>query len=357
MGKERARPAARRAFPVKRRVTMQDIANALGVSRATVWKAFNGQGGVSQELTGQILDIAKEMGYHREPARARGLARAMPADMTVSVIVSRPESSMFWMSIIHRAAKELAKRRINLMYSYVPSRYEADYQLPAALSDGTVRGAIVLNVYDERMLRLIDTLDIPKVYYDTVTAIDPYTLRGDVVLLEGRETVRRITDQIVRAGARRVGFLGDTAYARTNADRYEGYLQALRAHQIAPQPELCLTGPIEVGRYFEQISAFLNGLKSMPQAFVCASDHVAHYLYRYLAEKGLAVPGDLMVSGYDGSPEYENVSGAITTATVQTASLGKRLVQQLLMRLDNPGMPFELIYIYPQVVFGASTRP
>ena len=110
------------------KITMQNIADAAGVSRITVWKALTNRSGVSDEKRALIQRTASDMGYSASPAGA-----SAPETRTFSVVVSRPESSVFWMQIIHHIAKELALHNINLMYTYMPSAYADGYQLPACL--------------------------------------------------------------------------------------------------------------------------------------------------------------------------------------------------------------------------------
>ena len=138
-----------------------------------------------------------------------------------------------------------------------------------------------MNVYDAHLLRLIDRLEIPKVYLDTVTSISTFELHGDVLLLEGYENTRRITGMMLDRGRTALGFIGDIAYARTNRDRYEGFLAALADREIAPMPEFSLTESFNVNEYYHQIAQFLDHLKKLPQGFVCASDDLAYFVLCY----------------------------------------------------------------------------
>lgn len=340
---------------MSKKTTMQDIADSLGVSRITVWKALNDQTGVSEAVKAQVLELASRLGYARRPLQ-KTAALSSADEKNVSVIVSRPESSVFWTSIIHRIAKELSKSDINLLYTYVPSSVESEYQLPAALTNGTIQGAIILNVYDAHLLRLIDQLEIPKVYLDTVTSISTYDLNGDVLLLEGYENIRRITGLMLDRGRTQLGFIGDIDYARTNHDRYEGFLAALADRGISPRPEFCMTESFNVHDYYQQIARFLDHLKKYPQGFVCASDDVAYFVLQHSKEKGIRVPQDLALSGFDGCSNYNGSSDFLTTVDVQTSLLGKRLARQLLYRIENPSADFELIYLNSRIKEGPSTE-
>ena len=86
------------------KVTMQRLAEEAGVSRITVWKVLNDRPGVSEELRQLVRRKAEELGY--------GVPGVQPSrhGRTFSVAVARPESSIFWMNIIHHIAKELAKQ-------------------------------------------------------------------------------------------------------------------------------------------------------------------------------------------------------------------------------------------------------
>ena len=89
------------------KVTMQDIADALGISRITVWKVFNKQNGVSDELRTQIFDMARTLGYAKMNA---ALPSPAGEEKTVSVIVSISltwsVSSSGWTLVILEAAKQ-----------------------------------------------------------------------------------------------------------------------------------------------------------------------------------------------------------------------------------------------------------
>ena len=158
---------------------------------------------------------------------------------TVSVVVSRPESSLFWMQIVHRLARELTVQGWNLMYTYLPAYGDESYTLPSALTDGSVSGVIVLNIYSKPLLQLLAALPLPKVFLDTVPGVGQPELGGDLLLLEGRDSVRQITGRLLDQGYRRLSFIGDVGYAQTNADRYKGL--SGRPPQPRPDP---LQGPV-----------------------------------------------------------------------------------------------------------------
>ncbi len=350
------------------KITMQTIADALNVSRVTVSKAFNQKAGVSDALQKQILEKAIELGYpklpyQRKQAGWQNLKQPDPqqpvyADMkqnpnhipsqTVSLVVSRPDSALFWTGIIHRMAQELSSCHMNLMYTYVPSVYSGSFFLPPALADGSVQGIVTINVYDPEILGMVNRLSLPKVFLDTVPSLPESRLKGDLILIEGFDTVYRITEHLIQGGGRRIGFLGDIHYARTNMERYNGYLACMDKYSLPVNPKYCLTGNIGIFSYHRELTAYLDSLTDWPDAFVCVSDYVAHFVQQYMDDHPGHAPHKVMLSGFDHTGEYANVAD-ILTADVPTGLLGKRLAMQLSYRARHPQAPYELTFIRPAI--------
>lgn len=335
------------------KITMQDIADALDISRVTVSKAFNDQAGVSASLKELIYEKARELGYAK--ANYKLTEQLQKEERTVSLIVSRPDSAVFWTNIIHRMAQELSNHNINLMYTYVPSAYTKDFTLPSILFSGTVSGVIVLNVYDSEMLRLINGLSIPKVFLDTVPEITNRQLDGDLILIEGYRTEYDITESVIKDGYQEIGFLGDIGYAQTNMERYLGYEACMKHNQLPIRPEYCLTGRIGIYSYETELNSFLDGLMVWPDVFICASDYVAHFVRQYIDGNPNRLSKPLLLTGFDNSTEYTNVLDKITTANVPTSLLGKRLAVQILFRVEHPEAPYELTFICPSIIYHSHT--
>ena len=262
------------------------------------------------------------------------------------------------MQIIHYAAKELALHGINLMYTYMPALYRPGYELPASLEGGAVGGFIVLNIYDQELLRLLSKSPLPKVFLDTIPAMPERALGGDLLIIEGRTRVCDITARLLDRGYRRLSFVGDVNYAQTNMDRYRGFLDAHAAHGVTPDPALSMTGSLGLRSHYEEISRFLASLPALPDAFICPSDFIAHYIQRYLSETGVPAGKCPILTGFDNNAEYANVAEQITTVDVDTSSLGKRLARQLIYRADYPQAPYETTYFSTQILYrGALAQP
>lgn len=333
------------------KVTMKDIADALNISRVTVSKAFNNQAGVSDALRETIFDKARELGYTKLPYQAQTGSQAPAAqeERTVALVVSRPESSFFWTGIIHRMAQELSEYNINLMYVYVPSTFTRDFVLPSVLFGSTLSGIAVVNVYDPVILGMVNDLPLPKVFLDTIPTLTDRKLNGDLLLIEGYRTEAEITESLILDGHKEIGFIGDINYAQTNKERYLGYRESMDRYKLPIRPEYCCIDSMGVFSYEKEIYAYLDGLSQWPTSFVCVSDYVAHFVQQYLSDHQQKLPHPVVLTGFDNTDEYTNVSGRITTANVPTGLLGKRMALQLLFRTNHPDAPDELTFIKPSI--------
>lgn len=324
---------------------IQDLAENMGVSRTTVWKALNNKGGISEALRKKILKQAEQEGIIPPSKAAEG---EIHQRKSFAVAVSRMESSVFWMNIINYIAVELSRHDVDLVYTYLPSSLESGYRLPGTF-DG-VSGVIVLNVYDAPLLKLLSDLPCPKVFLDTVPEMPYSALNGDLVLIEGREAIREITLNLIGRGLTTLGFVGDPYYALTNKDRLLGFKDALLEKNIPFDPQFSFIKPISASRYYEETREFISSLDTLPDAFVCASDFVAHCIMRALTETNRKLSESFTVTGFDNSTEFENISGKITTCDVQTHSIGRRLANRILYLSEFPDSAREVSYILSKVI-------
>lgn len=174
------------------------------------------------------------------------LEQPLEEQRTVSLIVSRPDSALFWTNIIHRMAQELSNYNVNLLYTYVPSVYTKSFSLPSILQNGSVDGIVVLNVYDPEILGTVNELSAPKVFLDTVPSLSDRKLNGDLLLIEGFRTESDITNTLIKDGHTEIGFIGDINYALTNLERYRGYCDCMEKRRLVIHSEYCLTGRIDI---------------------------------------------------------------------------------------------------------------
>lgn len=328
---------------------MQLLADSLGISRVTVWKVINNRGGVSPKTQALVRDALKKVQQSSPPVRSQESSIHKEAHR-ITLIASRMDTSVFWVRIVNRIVNEANIRGINLNYFPVDIMNLSSVQLKTILSPEQSDGAIVINLYNEEILSSICEANIPKVFLDTTPNHDVNDLHGDIILLEGESVIERIAQNMIDSGCRKIGFIGDIFYAKTNVLRYKGFKQALAKNKLPLSAEYCLTGPMDPNSYRREIGSFIDNLTCLPDAFICVSDYVAFLTNSLLVER-FGIGQIPRLSGYDNAQEFFLDHYGITTVNVQNDLLGKRLVAQVMYRIENPDADFEEVIISPKILF------
>lgn len=342
--------------------SLQQIADELGISRITVSKVIHHHPGVSDETRRRVAQKLVESGYQKIDRAVYELAQGFGAfpdqPKNIAVIATEPDFSDFWLKMINGIASEITAQGYSFIYNFITRDEELHFVLPQNVLSRSVCGMIVINVYDDDAIHMLSDVGLPVVFYDVSPRIYREGVRGDLVLLEGYRVIYQITESILKKGRRKIGFVGDITYSQTIHDRYRGFRAACKDLDGEILPEYCLLKCEEGHFYFEEeVKKFATELKELPEAFVCANDITAYILIGVLAQRGVRVPEDVAVSGYDNIKA--SLTGSklldLTTASVDTGMLGRRLAKQLLLHLEDPPFSQELVYVKPNVFFRKST--
>ena len=106
----------------------------------------------------------------------------------------------------------------------------------------------------------------------------------------------------------------------------------------------------------EWLAEQLRNMPHIPDAFLCANDYIAIHLMTALKKMGLSIPDDVMVAGFDGSPESAVVEPSLTTAEIPSAEIGRLAAETLLGRIQNPDRAFHITYVKTTPILRDSTR-
>ncbi len=341
-----------------KKVTIQDVAKELNLSRNTVAKALNNSDTVSYETRYVVIEKAYEMGYSRlSPVVMNEFKLRNKVDDTKTIVVlTRREISVFWNSIIMGISDELNKYGCRLQFNFISEQDEKNLVLPLDLQ-AEVNGIIILSVFSDDYIDQIMKQNIPVVFLDAPNNPNGMTQHGDVIICEGMNSVKKITMELIAHGMKRIGFIGDITYCKSINERYQGYQNALQASGIEMDDSIVAVYHAP-NRFYktEEVDKALSSFAALPEAIVCANDDIALDTIRCLRARGFSVPQDVAVSGYDNVEGMAQVEPFLTTVRVGNQRLGRRLVQQLMWRIQNPTFPKEMIYIEVEVIFRQSSN-
>lgn len=185
-------------------------------------------------------------------------------------------------------------------------------------------GNIVSRSLKEKLEKLLVELNVPIIAVDCETNICDTLNAEDTVLFE------MITDHFIeKHNCRNIMCLTGFEGIPQSESRLEGYRNSLKKHDIPVRDELIVYGDFWKNTAKELVGDFVSGARILPDAVVCANDVMAIALCNFLGNAGYKIPGDIMVSGYDGSQEaLENVP-SVTTLFPLNHDLGARAVCRL----------------------------
>ena len=186
----------------------------------------------------------------------------------------------------------------------------------------------------------LDAAGIPVVLLDRTVV--PYPERGvhDLVGIDNRRAGYRITDHLLRLGARRIAFVGLEHAAATVQAREAGYREALYAWNAPAERELvCLIDPTNEASVRDVME------RARPEAIVCANDWTAARLMHTMLALGYRVPGDVRLAGIDDMEYASLLPVPLTTLRQPTRAIGAAAFAAMLDRVNRPDTPVRDIFL------------
>ena len=339
-----------------KRVTMQDIADACGLSRNTVSKVFNNRGAVPSATRALILQKAGELGYGL-PADGKPEA-PRPAAGSIALLTSNlPVDYHFGTFFVTTFTDQICRAGYTLKMFEISAEELQRKQLPPHFIPEQVAGIVAIELFDTDYLNMICSLGLPTVVIDSPVHALIHLFPCDFVSMENVASVSVVMKRLFALGARRVGFVGDKDHCGSFYERWFGYRMAQAQAGLKLDESICILAP-DASPYNDPdwLADQLDRMPGLPDAFVCANDYLAIHLMNALKRRGLSIPGDIMVTGFDGTSQSALVEPALTTVQIPSLEIGRMAADTLLARIRNPELPFSWTHIRTNPVWRNSTR-
>ncbi|WP_438447616.1 LacI family DNA-binding transcriptional regulator [Gorillibacterium sp. sgz5001074] len=344
-----------------KKVSMQQIADAVGVSKYAVSKALAGKEGVSPQTREKIIEMATRFGYFKQlkavkprssqpsgqPVRFTAEEDEIPAHDKQAVAVLMPNvrlqtlDSAFWSMVVQGIGMALSRRGLGmLIFTEINPEQFAKVMRPDSLL-----GLIGVGEVSTSMLLEVRRLGLPFVLTDHEDPLVP----SDSIFAANIDSMSLMTGHLLALGHRRFWFLGDTSFSRSFTDRFTGFRLALEKHGIPVDPDhmlLPLSGSDREGnlRLLEnRLDRARESGETLPGAWVCANDEIALAALELLGGRDIQVPSAVSVTGFDNIEESQRAAVPLTTVHVMKEKLGERAVAALLDRIREPDRPVEKI--------------
>jgi len=325
-------------------VKLNDVAKLANVSVGTASKALRGKGRVSQATKERVLAIAKEVGY--EPwASGRALVTGRREMIGFVGEGAYQERGEWIMPLVGGLSKALGERGYHTVFFTTEPRED---RVPAMVLQRAVDGIVLATSWTPRFLAELAQRDIPHVIVDPRVEVDCDSVRGNDI-----EGARIATRYLLELGHRRVAYVGWGAppgLEHVNRERWSGFVEVMSDAGLAVNPGGDRSAPRE--ELLERALAATS-----PTAMLCFNDNVATWAICELRSKGLEVPRDVSVIGFDDMSYLDWMTPKLTTMRLPYEEMGVEAARMVLERLDAPHLPTRHIVLQEQLMVRESTAP
>lgn len=334
------------------KVTMQQIADSCGVSKALVSLALSDKYGVNDKTRSEIVVKAIQMGYDfakvKKPRaeRSKKLLYVLIKDIDL-------ETDRFWPQIIKGITEEVSRR--NCKTEIKTWSDSSDYQkLIADIVGFRCSGVIIISEMPQFIVNNIVLSKIPAVLVDGKEMIDDIM---DTISVNNYFDFYRLTEYVIRMGHKHLAFVGDRNYAYSYHQRLNGFTDCIRHYEDIRVTYLTQKGNDATLTYCYNKDAVSRSLdKNEIDCYLCASDNICEKIYEMATVRGLRIPEDISVCGFDDNLFSKTLKPALTTVRVPKNELGKHSVTMLLERINSTSDSFKRLNVNGELVIRDSVE-
>jgi len=333
------------------RPTIADVARAAGVSKGAVSFALNDRPGVAAATRARILAAAAELGWtpsHR--ARALSSSRAL----TVGLVVARAPETLsadpFFPAFIAGVETTLADRGQALLLQVVPDQESERRSYESLAASGRVDGVFLTDLrVDDPRPALLEALGLATV----VIAPAPFDCPSPVVAIDDRPGIVSAVEHLAALGHRRIAHVAgpvEFVHTRTRRDAWAGAVASAGLDEIP-----CVHSDFSPAGGAHATRQLLDSPEP-PTAIVYANDLMAIAGMSAAQTRGLHVPDDLSVTGFDDTPLAAHLQPPLTTVRTDAVGWGRAAAECLLRLVDGVTVT-DVTLPPPELVLRASTAP
>ncbi|AYC42823.1 LacI family DNA-binding transcriptional regulator [Streptomyces griseorubiginosus] len=329
------------------RVTITEIARQAGVSVPTVSRVVNGRSDVSPRTRARVEELLQRYGYRRRPA-APG-TRAALLDLVFHDLDSP------WAVEIIRGVEEVAQAEgVGTVVSAIHGRSGAarDWMrnLRARASDGVI---LVTSALDTVLHDELRALGVPLVVVDPTGSP---ALEAPTIGAANWSGGLAATEHLLSLGHRRIGLIAGPPRLLCSRARFDGYRAALEGAGVPLDESLVVPGDFHPESGFAGCEKLLD-LPEPPTAIFAASDQMALGAIEALRRRGLRVPEDMSLVGFDDLPEVRWSAPPLTTIRQPLSEMGKLAVRTILKLTRNEPPDSPRVELGTELVVRSSTAP
>lgn len=324
-------------------LTISDIAAMAGVGTATVSRALNGTGYVSEEARKKIEKVINECDYIPS-AVAQGLSRRTMD--TVGLIIPEAENT-FFASILTGVTGLVDEHKLTLLLCNTNNNPDKDLRSLQLMKRQRVCGLIFTPAAEyrdtslaKRIVRHLRSLDCPIVVLDRL--IDEFEC--DTVFSDNFGGAYAATKALIEAGNRDIVTIAGDLNLTIGRERLRGYQQAMADYNLPFGEYSVIYGDFSTEITYYRSKMFLKKCH-FPIAVFVSNNLESQGFFRAVSELGLRIPQDVAYIGFDDVAGVNLFGNRYSFMDRDVDGMGRRAMQMLLERIEDPDKPFEQIYM------------
>jgi LacI family transcriptional regulator len=295
------------------KVTLESIATKMGVSTVAVFKALNNQKGVSEKLRKKIKAYAKSAGYVNKTSKIGIMKKRFLFFIRQDFFLT--PSEQFYSTIFYFLSAECNQANSILQVAFIEEE-QTLAKINMAISSFKPDGIFFAGEVGEKIIKEFAGHSIPTIFIDYYSPI----YGCNYIFVDNYQMSYMLTKYLIQKGHRRIGFIGDIGATNSIADRYFGYLKALKEEKLEVNPNWHINENIE--RKPDLVS--LPKTDQKPTAYVCHCDSAAQRLYAMLAMNNLRIPYDVSVVSFDNTNLCDSLMPKLTSIGLHKDSCAKK---------------------------------
>ena len=351
------------SFPFSMKPINQElIAKHLNISRATVSRSLANHPAISTETRSRVMEMAEKLGYRISTDRAPRRTRNSRA-LTIGVLIGVSTENVMMATFPHvlagiRQRAKLERVAIDISYQAPSDFYQESNreEFFRHINAEDWRGTILIYPFPEAAVEMISKKII------TVSVLETYRQAGvDIIDTDDASAIFTLAEKLHAAGHRRIGFLSWDYQVGGHwaTRRFSGYAEALFCLGLEFRPDWVLNLHKSSPRLSN--SAIADAVAKLVHeekvtAWVCAADHQAYQLIQDLQARGVRVPEDCSITGFDGL-EPPASTRRVTSMRVPHEHIGASAVTRVVNRIQNPQSPRRKIFVEAEFIEGSSIQP
>ena len=310
--------------------TIKDVAERAGVSLKTVSRVINDEPSVRASTRARVLKIIEELAY-RPDQSARSLRGAR--SYAIGLVYDNPNPHCI--IAVQNGVLSVCRERgyglqIHPCDSTAPRLGE---DLCGLVAHARLAGLVLAPPMSEQD-DLIEKLAQAEVPFVRILSADQDPADGHpCVYIDDRDAAYEITEHLIQLGHSRIGFIWGGKQHRSSPERFKGYAEALKDYGIALDDALVMDGDYSFDDGFRGARKLL-ALPDRPTAIFGSNDEIAAGVLAAARTRGLDVPYELSIAGFEDSPFSRQSSPALTTARQDTTAIARHAARLLLAQLN-----------------------